>query len=127
MHALLSQLIVGTFAPLDLDQLRSQTELDGPLWSYTTDQLNLNLLRFRFGDGIPNHHNHEVDVLLLVLEGTGMLEIDLVQQPIAAGSIICIPRGTARSIQATSSELIYFSCHQRRAGLFPTVTKHNAM
>ncbi|KPL79529.1 hypothetical protein SE18_26435 [Herpetosiphon geysericola] len=108
-------------------QLRSQSEIDGPLWSYTTEQLNLNLLRFRLGDGIPKHQNNEVDVLLLVLEGTGMLEIDLVQQPIGAGSIICIPRGAARSIQATSAELIYFSCHQRRAGLFPTVTNRNAM
>ncbi|ABX03946.1 MAG TPA: cupin domain-containing protein [Herpetosiphon sp.] len=127
MHALLSQLIVGTFPPLDLAQLRDQSELDGPLWSYTTDQLNLNLLRFRFGDGIPNHQNHEVDVLLIVLEGTAILEIDLVQQPIGVGSIVCVPRGAARSIQATSDELIYFSCHQRRAGLFPTITKHNAM
>ncbi|HYF62926.1 MAG TPA: cupin domain-containing protein [Herpetosiphonaceae bacterium] len=114
-------LLAGGPAPLDLAALIAGASHDGPIWSHTSDQFNLNLLRFRRGDGVPAHRNGEVDVLIAVVAGEGTISIDGQAHAAAAGSIVLIPRGSERSITATGDQFAYLSCHQRRGGLQPTL------
>lgn len=114
-------LLAGATVPLDLAALIAGAGHDGPIWSHTSDQFNLNLLLFRRDDGVPAHRNSEVDVLIVVVAGAGTISIDGRQHAVAEGSIVLIPRGSERSITAASDRFAYLSCHQRRAGLQPTL------
>jgi hypothetical protein len=48
---------------------------DGPIWSVNSEQLNVNLLRLPTGDGVAEHVNNDVDVVLIVFEGNGELTV----------------------------------------------------
>ena len=91
----------------------------GPIWSLNSEQLNINLLRFSTGEGIPPHINDEVDVLIVIVEGEGTLTLGDEEHPIRTGEAALIPRGARRAIRCTSSALAYLSCHRRRGGLIP--------
>jgi quercetin dioxygenase-like cupin family protein len=91
----------------------------GPVWTRTTTDLNVNLLSFDEGMGVPEHVNDEVDVLLVVVAGEGRAVVDGVEQHLAPGSICLIPKGSARSIHAAGGRIAYVSCHRRRGGLMP--------
>lgn len=93
---------------------------EGPIWSLNSEQLNINLLRFGTGEGIPPHANNEVDVLLVIVEGEGMLMLGDEEHQVHAGAVVLIPRGTRRAIRCMSSTLAYLSCHRRRGGLMPS-------
>ena len=91
----------------------------GPVWTHTSEDLNVNLLAFDAGQGVPLHVNHQLDVLIVVLSGEGVLEVDGVVRPIQAGEVCVIPRGTARSIRSAGGPFAYLTCHRRRGGLWP--------
>jgi quercetin dioxygenase-like cupin family protein len=114
-------LLAGATTPLDLPALIAGATHDGVIWSHTSEQFNLNLLRFRQADGIPPHRNSAVDVLIVVLAGAGVITLDGEQHPVTPGSILLIPRGAERAIRAVSAQFAYLSCHQRRGGLQPTL------
>ena len=78
-------------------------------------------LRFHQGDGIPLHRNADLDVAIIVITGQGLVTIDQAQERVEPGSVVVIPRGAERSITALSREFAYLTCHQRRAGLQPTM------
>src|SRR3954453_24248361 len=58
---------------------------DGPIWSLNSEQLNINLLRFSTGEGIPPHVNDQVDVLIVIVEGEGALTLGDEQHPVRTG------------------------------------------
>ena len=91
----------------------------GPVWSHTTEQLNVNLLVFNPQDVVQTHINHAVDVLGVVIEGQAELTIQGITQTIQSGDTFIIQRGTERGLKALS-RFVYLSCHQRRSGLMPT-------
>jgi mannose-6-phosphate isomerase-like protein (cupin superfamily) len=93
---------------------------NGPIWSMNSEQLNINVLRFGTGEGIPPHINNEVDVLIVIVEGEGVLTLGDVERPIRTGEATLIPRGVRRAISCTSGALAYLSCHRRRGGLMPS-------
>ena len=93
---------------------------DGPIWSLSSEQLNINLLRFGTGKGIPPHINDEVDVLIVIVEGEGALTLGDEERPIRTGEAALIPRGARRAIMCTFGTLAYLSCHRRRGGLMPS-------
>ena len=109
-------------APTIIDQraLLLGAKHDGPIWSLNSEQLNINLLRFSTGEGIPPHINDEVDVLLIIVEGEGMLTLGDEEHQLHAGAAVLIPRGGRRAIRCTSGTLAYLSCHRRRGGLMPS-------
>lgn len=106
---------------VDLPALARASQTPGPAWTYQGDDLNANLLVFAAGDGVATHVNSEVDVLIVGIEGTGIIEIDGQPQTCAAGQVLVIPKGASRSTLATSDHFAYLTCHRRRAGLWPTV------
>lgn len=92
---------------------------DGVLWSLASADLNANLVRFAAGDGVVPHVNDEVDVLGVVVAGEGALVIEGREEPLRFGVAFFIPKGARRAIRATTSELVYLTCHRGRAALQP--------
>ena len=93
---------------------------DGPIWSLSSEQLNINVLRFGTGEGIAPHINNEVDVLIVIVEGEGALTLGDEEHRVHTGEAVFIPCGARRAIRCTSGTLAYLSCHRRRGGLMPS-------
>ena len=97
----------------------SQLPLDGPdgvVWGLDSPQLNANLVKLDPGHEIGEHSYEQVDVLLIVQSGDGVIVVDGVDNVVQAESVVLIPRGAKRSIHA-SRRLVYYSIHTRRPGL----------
>ncbi|MGD9891273.1 MAG: cupin domain-containing protein [Dehalococcoidia bacterium] len=91
----------------------------GPVWTRSSADLNVNLLSFDRGQGVPAHVNDEVDVLLVVVAGEGAIEIDGVVHSVRAGQVCLIPKGAERAIHSAGGPFAYLTCHRRRGGLMP--------
>ena len=91
----------------------------GPVWTKSSTDLNINLISFSSGQGVPAHINNEVDVFVVVVRGEGLIEIDEVQHPMQAGQICLIPKGALRAVRSSSPDFAYLTCHRRREGLWP--------
>lgn len=100
-------------------QLAADTGPDGPVYSLASTDLNLNLVRFDAGRGVPVHVNDTLDVLLLAVSGAGILEIDGETRPFAAGQLCLVPAGARRAIRSAGGPFAYLTCHRRRPGLMP--------
>lgn len=96
----------------------------GVAWSRQSDDLNVNLITFATGEGVDEHVNQEVDVLIVVIGGEGILAVDGLHRPLRAGQAVIIPKGALRRITSASERFAYLTCHRRRAGLWP-VPRHN--
>jgi quercetin dioxygenase-like cupin family protein len=105
---------------IDIAAALRQATADGPIWSVNSEQLNVNLLRLPTGDGVAAHVNGEVDVVLVVFEGSGELSVDGVAYSLAPGRVVVVPRGAMRAMRCTAGPLVYLTCHRRRAGLMPS-------
>ena len=112
----------GSSDVVTLADLALTASHDGPAWSQTTDDLNVNLVVLRAGHSIAEHINREVDVLLVGIEGGGRVTIDGHASELSAGQLMIIPKGAARSISPHSARFAYLTCHKRRAGLWPSTT-----
>jgi quercetin dioxygenase-like cupin family protein len=91
----------------------------GPAWTKTSADLNVNLISFAAGQGVPAHVNAEVDVLLVAVRGEGLLEVDGVSRPFRAGDLCLVPKGATRAVRCEVGSLAYLTCHRRRGGLWP--------
>jgi quercetin dioxygenase-like cupin family protein len=91
----------------------------GPVWTKSSVDLNINLISFPMGQGVPMHVNSDVDVLVVVVRGEGLLELGDTRYHLRAGQVCVIPKGAPRAIQSRSSEFAYLTCHRRRGGLWP--------
>jgi quercetin dioxygenase-like cupin family protein len=90
----------------------------GVAWSQASEDLNVNLVVFE-GDGVDEHVNAEVDVLVLGIAGEGMVTIDGQNHALEAGRAVVIPKGARRAIRSTTGRFAYVTCHRRRPGLWP--------
>lgn len=93
------------------------------LGALASADLNVNLLRFTGEDGIEEHVNREVNVLLVALDGEGIVTVDGHAEELAAGQAAIIPKGTARSIRSNGDRFAYLTCHGQRRGMMPSVRK----
>lgn len=95
-------------------------ERGGVLWKITEPgrQLDANLVRLAPGSRVARHAEPDLDVLLIVAEGAGVLETpDAPDQDLAAGSIVWLPHGSARALRADQQGLAYLTVHRRRGGM----------
>jgi quercetin dioxygenase-like cupin family protein len=95
------------------------------LGSLASDDLNVNMLRFTGEEGIEEHVNPEVDVLLVVLDGEGSVTVDGFGALLAAGQAVIIPKGTVRSIRCAGASFAYLTCHGQRRGMMPAVRQRS--
>jgi quercetin dioxygenase-like cupin family protein len=91
------------------------------LGSLASTDLNVNLLRFTGENGIQSHVNAEVDVLIVALDGEGVLTVDGEAVTLAAGQAVIVPKGASRSIRSNGDQIAYLTCHGVRRGLMPKV------
>lgn len=102
-----------------LEVLGSSTG-SGALWAFETDDLDCSLVNWNSGEGVVDHVNSEVDVLIIVLQGDGTLTVDGSQFDLAPSFTALIPKGATRSIASGPEGLAYASIHKRRKRLMPT-------
>jgi quercetin dioxygenase-like cupin family protein len=101
--------------------MASETAARGPVWTLTSEDLNVNLIVLPAGSEIPVHVNSEVDVFVVGVSGAGHVTIDGEAQTIGAGDALLLPKGSSRSMVAANDGLAYLTCHRRRDGLWPRV------
>jgi mannose-6-phosphate isomerase-like protein (cupin superfamily) len=89
----------------------------GPLWGMASADLNATLLVWPPGHEIAEHVNPQLDVLVVVLGGQGVVIVDGEAHDLPAGSAILVPRGARRRIEAGAGGLRYLSVHRRRGPL----------
>ena len=89
----------------------------GPVWGLETDDLNATLLAWRPGEGTPEHVNDHRDVLVLVVDGSGAVDVDGERAELRAGQVVVVPKGARRRIEAGPDGIRYVSVHGRRGGL----------
>jgi quercetin dioxygenase-like cupin family protein len=104
---------------VDLAALTRAATMPGAIWTRQSEDLDINLLVFASGQGVAEHVNAEVDLLLVGIIGAGAVTVDGTRQFLSAGHAIVIPKGTSRGIQGMSDPFAYLSCHRRRGGLQP--------
>lgn len=81
------------------------------------NSVNLNLVRFGTGQGVGEHVNDEVEVIVLGVSGSGIVTVDREEHALSAGMLVFIPKGARRSIVSTSEDFAYLTVHRRRRPL----------
>ena len=86
-------------------------------WAFAGEDLNANVVVLGVGAAIAEHRNTEVDVLVVVLAGSGTLTVDGVAHQLRRGVVAHLPKGTNRRVHAAGDGLRYLTVHRRRPGL----------
>jgi quercetin dioxygenase-like cupin family protein len=90
-------------------------EGDGVHWTLAEPgDLNVNLVRLGAHRTIGEHVNDALDVVVVVLAGSGELVVDGVGLRLEAVIVAQIPKGTVRAIHADAGGLAYLTVHRRR-------------
>ena len=90
----------------------------GVVWTLERGgDLNANLVRFPAGGGVGKHVDEEVDVLLVGVSGSGVVEVDGQEHPLRAGTVAFVPKGARRSTRGGSGGFAYLTVHRRRGPL----------
>lgn len=123
-HLLDEEVVCAAGSPVtDLLALLGPEARPGVNWAVQSDDLNVNLLVFAQGDGVAEHVNAEVDVLLVAIAGAGEVIIGAERVDLRAGSTLLIPKGVPRAIVSRAAQFAYLSCHRRRTGLWPAISR----
>jgi uncharacterized cupin superfamily protein len=89
----------------------------GPLWGMASSDLNATLLAWPPGHRVAEHINAELDVLVIVLEGSGAATVDRREHALARGTALLIEKGSVRTIRAGTEGIRYLTVHRRRGPL----------
>jgi quercetin dioxygenase-like cupin family protein len=93
-------------------------ERSGVIWNLdTSSELNANLVRFGAGQGVEEHVNDEVEVIVLGVSGSGIVAVDREEHALSAGILVFIPKGARRSTVSASEDFAYLTVHRRRGPL----------
>lgn len=109
----------------DLDERAGQS---GPAWSITTAQrdLDTNIIVLAPDATITTHAGPDVDVLVHILNGTGVLITELTDTAITSGMLLFLPRRSMRGFTAGPDGLRYLTVHRKRESLvLNTSTGHH--
>lgn len=80
-------------------------------------QLDANLIHLPAGQRVDTHTEPDLDVVLIVIAGGGIVGSPDGDQVLADGNIVWLPRSTTRNITAGKNGLSYLTVHRRRPGL----------
>jgi quercetin dioxygenase-like cupin family protein len=80
-------------------------------------QLDANLIHLPAGQRVDTHAEPDLDVLLVVVAGGGVVGSPDGEQVLANGNVVWLPRGSTRNLTAGKSGLSYLTIHRRRPGL----------
>ncbi|MEV7869395.1 hypothetical protein AB0P17_25640 [Streptomyces sp. NPDC088124] len=104
---------------LDEDLARAAADRQGALWKLAESgrALDANVVRLPPGAAVGEHTDHVLDVLLVVLDGDGVLATPTGTEPLAPRAVVWLPRTSRRSLTAGERGLVYLTAHPRRPGL----------
>lgn len=105
---------------VDLVAIARMAATEGAAWTRRSEDLDVNLLVFAAGEGVAEHVNAEVDVLLIGILGSGVVTMDGAYHVLRAGHVLVIPKGARRSTRSQEGPFAYLTCHRRRGGLWPS-------
>ena len=100
-----------------LNYADSKLETFGPQAGGQSDDLNFTILSWPKNEGVAWSVNHELDVVIVVIEGQGEARVEDEVYELESGCALLIPKSAHRSIISQSERFSYFSIHRRRAGL----------
>lgn len=80
-------------------------------------QLDANFVHLPAGRHVGTHLEPDLDVVLVVVAGGGIVGTPDGEQVIADGNVVWLPHGSTRCLTAGSHGLSYLTVHQRRRGL----------
>jgi quercetin dioxygenase-like cupin family protein len=80
-------------------------------------QLDANVIHLPAGRHVGTHREPDLDVLLVVVAGSGTLGTPRGRQAVAEGNVVWLPHGSTRDITAGEDGLSYLTVHRRRPGL----------
>jgi quercetin dioxygenase-like cupin family protein len=80
-------------------------------------QLDANVVRLPPGGEVDTHAEPELDVLFLVVDGSGSLATPEGVEEVADGALCWLPRGSVRRLCAGPDGLSYLTVHKRRPGM----------
>jgi quercetin dioxygenase-like cupin family protein len=105
--------------PVDLkDAVAIASDCAGVIWALDTSrELNANLVRFDAGQGVEEHVNDEVEVLVVGVSGSGIVTVDQQEHLLSVGILVFIPKGARRSTVSASEDFAYLTVHRRRRPL----------
>lgn len=86
--------------------------------------LDANIIVLPPDDEIAMHVGPKLDVLILVLEGSGALETELNTIRLQQGAVLWLPKKAQRRFIAGSDGLKYFTVHQRKPTLNISPTRN---
>ncbi|MFJ9663509.1 cupin domain-containing protein [Streptomyces sp. NPDC101219] len=91
----------------------------GALWRLAEPgrQLDANVVRIPPGRRVDTHREPELDVLLLVLAGSGTLTAPDGTHVLTSGTLTWLPHGSTRALAADDGGLTYLTVHRRRPGM----------
>lgn len=91
----------------------------GALWKLAEPgrQLDANLIHLPRGQRVATHAEPDLDVLLLVLAGDGVLGSADETIQLTSGTMLWLPRGSSRSLAAGDDGMSYLTVHRRRPGM----------
>jgi quercetin dioxygenase-like cupin family protein len=91
----------------------------GALWKLAEPgrQLDANLIHLPPGQRVDTHAEPDLDVLLLVLAGDGVLGSADETIQLTSGTMLWLPRGSSRSLAAGDHGMSYLTVHRRRPGM----------
>ena len=94
-------------------------ESRGALWKLAEPgrQLDANLVHLPPGQHVGTHAEPDLDVLLLVVAGDGIIGTTGHALPLAKGTILWLPHGSSRSVAAGDDGMSYLTVHRRRPGM----------
>ena len=99
----------------------------GSIWQLEPGarDLDSNIIALPAGDEIGLHVGPSLDVLILVLEGSGQLQTELEVIELPQGALVWLPRNAHRRFIAGPEGLRYFTVHQRKPTLNITARPGN--
>lgn len=91
----------------------------GAIWKLEVSDRDLdsNIISLPPGDSIDVHAGPDLDVLVHVLGGDGVLVTELGDLPLAVGALVFLPRRSQRGFNAGPSGLRYLTVHRKREAL----------
>lgn len=109
----------GVVCDTHAEMAKSAAAATGVLWGLSEPgrQLDANLVRLAPGRRIEMHTEPNLDVLVIVVAGTGVLGAGDRSMPLAAGLVAWLPRESGRGLTAGQHGLSYVTVHRRRPGL----------
>ena len=103
---------------MDLHETLAVERGRGVVWALEgNEDLNVNLVRFATGEGVGEHANVEVDVLIVGVSGSGRVVVNGREYRLRAGVVVSVPKGTRRSTSSDSADFAYLTVHRRRGPL----------